>query len=45
MLKLANKLDPDDPVIAGNLENAKAAKKEKNMEKFRNIFPDKKKER
>lgn len=42
MLKLAAKLDPDDPVIAENLANAKAAKKERNMEKFRNIFPDRK---
>lgn len=45
MLKLASKLDPDDSVIAENLANAKAAKKEKNMEKFRNIFPDKKNRR
>lgn len=45
MLKLASKLDPDDSVIAENLANAKSAKKEKNMEKFRNIFPDRKNKR
>lgn len=45
MLKLASKLDPDDTVISENLKNAKDAKKERNMEKFRNIFPDRKTQR